>query len=207
MNKILFIVLFSLSLTGYAQKIIEKSIENAAIKTLVVSDDSIFKIEISTSLNDGIQLQSKIEGEYANAIIISAVTKNDTLYISSAFQPFFKMKNDKLSAHKVVSIELVLVLPENLTVYAKSAIASAEIKGKYKKLSLEFTQGNTTVKDFIGDAMINSVNGNIKMESNYAVVEATSKTGIIEKEPLVSGTHYIKLNTINGNISVTKTKN
>jgi hypothetical protein len=207
MNKILFIVLFSLSLTCHAQKSIEKIIENSAIKTIVVIDDSMFKIKISTNLNDNIVLQSKIEGEYANAIIVSAVTKNDTLYISSAFQPFFKTKNDKLSAHKVVSVELVLVLPENLTVYAKSAIASAEIKGKYKKLSLEFAQGNTTVKDFIGDAMINSVNGNIKIESNFAVVAVTSKTGSIEQEPLVSGMHHIKLNTINGNISVTKTKN
>lgn len=207
MNKFIFVILFSLSLPSQAQKIIEQSIENAAIKTVVIIDDAFFKIKIATTpRNDGIQLQSKLEGEYAKDMIVLTEIKNDTLFISSAFQPFFENKNDKLSAHKIVSVELVLELPENLIVYAKSAIASAEIKGKYKHLTLEFAQGNTTIENFTGAAVINSVNGDIAMESNYALVKTASKTGVVEEEPLISGINHITLNTINGNISVTKTK-
>ncbi|WAC00838.1 hypothetical protein N7U66_11255 [Lacinutrix neustonica] len=207
MNKFVFVIFLSLSLPCQAQKVIEQSIENTAIKTVVIIDDAIFKIKIATTpRNKGIQLESKIDGEYAKDIILLTEMKNDTLFISSMFQPFFESKNDKLSAHKIVSVELVLVLPENLSVYAKSAIASAKIKGRYKRLTLEFAQGNTTIKNFIGEAIVNSVNGDIAIESNYALVKTSSKTGVVKEEPLNSGIHHITLNTINGNISVTKTK-
>lgn len=202
-NILLFLFLsFQLS----AQKIVEQIINNPLIKTIVISDDSIFKIKIHTTLSNTIKLQSKIEGEYTKDLFVSTKVKNDSLVISSHFQPYYKDKNDKLSAHKVISIELVLKVPEKLNIYFKSSIASAEIDGNYKSIVAELSQGNTSITNFNGDAIINSINGNIKIETNYATINAMSKTGIIEKEALLPGKSLIKVNTINGNISITKTK-
>ena len=189
-----------------AQKITEQTIENESVSSIIIEGDHIFKISVKASKRKSFSLQSKIEGEYSKDLAVSSQIRNDTLLISTDFQPFFKTDNNhKLSAHKVISIEVILRIPENLDVYIKSAIASAEIEGKYKFLTLELSQGNAFITSFNGDAIVNSINGNVSIETNNALVEAVSKTGTVKQEELNSG-NQININTITGNISVIKTK-
>lgn len=205
--KLSFYIILVLSVLQLsAQKTINQTIDNPEVKTIFISDDNVFKINIKTTSDHTIKLRSRIEGEYTKDIIVSTEAKNDTLFISSSFQPFYKEYNDKLSAHKVLSVEIDVWVPKQFSFYAKSAMASANIEGDYKSLTLELPQGNTVISNFRGNATVNSINGNIIIETNYATVKAHSKTGIVNKEELVLGKNQIAINTINGNISVIKTK-
>jgi len=189
-----------------AQKKSTQIIDNPELKTIIIDDDAIFKMKLNSIKGKTIKLQSRIEGEYAEEMMVLNETKNDTLFISSSYLPSYIEYNDKLSVHKIQSVELSLWIPEQLTIYFKSAIASAEINGNFKHLIIELSQGNATISNFNGDATINSINGDIKLQTNNAIVKAYSKTGTITKEPLSFGENKIKLHTITGNISVTKTK-
>jgi len=130
-----------------AQKTFTQVIDNPEIKTIIIDDDAIFKIEINTTNDTRLKLESRIEGEYAKDQMITTKTKHDTLIISSGFHPLYEAHNDKLSAHKVLSVEVSLWLPKQLNVYVKSAIASANINGNFKALTVELSQGNTTISN------------------------------------------------------------
>ncbi|WP_052158414.1 DUF4097 family beta strand repeat-containing protein [Lacinutrix jangbogonensis] len=207
MKTILF-TLFSIStLLLYSQKIEEKIIYNNTLKSIVIEGDAIFKINVRTTTTSSIILISKIEGENAENTTIITEIKNDSLLITSAYQPFFKKANDKLSAHKVLSIEVSLEIPEHLYVYFKSEIASADVTGKYKQLILELNQGNANLDHFDGNAIINTINGNIHLETNYATINATTKTGKLNTEEITKAKNEILIHSINGNINIFKTKN
>ena len=200
---ILFLLLFSLI---HAQKVEEKIINNNAIQSIVINSDSIFKVEVKTSVNKTIRLFANMEGEYAKNTMLLTEVKNDTLLISTKYQYIDVKANDKLSAHKVFSLEIILEIPENLNLYFKSSIASAKVEGTYKQLTLELNQGNATINNFRGNAIINTQNGNINLETNNATIKAKTKTGKIEKALITGSQNQIKIQSINGNINVYKTK-
>jgi len=184
----------------------EKIINNNAIQSIVINSDSIFKVEVKTSVNKTIRLFANMEGEYAKNTMLLTEVKNDSLLISTKYQYIDVKANDKLSAHKVFSLEIILEIPENLNLYFKSSIASAKVEGTYKQLTLELNQGNATINNFRGNAIINTQNGNINLETNNATIKAKTKTGKIEKALITGSQNQIKIQSINGNINVYKTK-
>lgn len=206
MKHLFFIILVLICFQLEAQKIVEKSINAESIACVVVEGDGMFKIKIKTANTSSISIKTKIEGENSQHMVVSSEIKNDSLIIKSAYQPMFIGQNDKLSAHKVMSIELELSIPKHLSLYVKSDNASASINGTYNNITVELSQGNCMVNNFLGNATINTINGKIDLESNYATVSTYSKTGSITKRPLLLGENQISLHTINGDISVTKTK-
>jgi len=163
MKTIVSIIVLSLCFSLNAQKQIEKTINAKDIAIINISGDPFFKIKIETDEVSTISLSAKIEGEYAEHMVVLTEKKNDLLAISGTFQPLFKQDNDKLSAHKVLSVELKLVIPKNLEVTIKSTIASANISGDYANLFIELEQGNCQVENFSGNATINTINGNISV--------------------------------------------
>lgn len=189
-----------------AQKTEEKTITNNAIQYITIEGDAFFKIDVKTTTNKTIKINSRTEGEDALDTIILKEIKNDSLIISSIYKPLVKNYNDKLSVHKVTSIELLLEIPENLNLYFKSKIGSAKIYGRYKTLFLELHQGNANIFNFLGNAIINTFNGDINLETANATVKAKSKTGSVNYNKITSGKNQVQINTINGNINIHKTK-
>ncbi|WP_299383604.1 hypothetical protein [uncultured Lacinutrix sp.] len=207
MKYIVFLFCSLCFISLYGQKTEEITINNNTIKSIVIEDDAIFKININSTSIKTIKITSKIEGEYSKRTHILTQINNDILTITSAYPKLTNKTDDKLNAHKVHSIEIVLEVPKNLSLYIKSAIASAKISGTYKNLILELNQGNAQVLKFIGNATINTHNGNITLETNNAKIKAKTKTGIIESEKITQATNKIKIASINGNIKIYKTKN
>jgi len=129
-----------------------------------------------------------------------------SLLISTNFQPAFKDANDKLSAHKVLSIEVSVTLPEHITAYIKSDIAKAKIVGNHKNLTVELSNGNCELTDFKGHAMINTLEGDILATTNYAQVDAISSNASVVLGDLDSGPNTLKLKSLNGIIRVIKSQ-
>jgi len=206
MKNLLFALFTFTSFLMYSQKTEIKTIDNKTIKSIIIKGDAIFKIKTKTTKTNIITIISKIEGEEAQNTTIINEIKNDTLLISSAYKTFLEKNNDKLSAHKQLSIEVSIEIPEHLYLSFKSKIASAEVTGKYKQLILELNQGNVNINNFYGNAIINTINGNISIETNYANITALTKTGKINMEDIVKAKNEIIIHSINGNINIFKTK-
>lgn len=201
-----FLIVLCLCFSSHlvAQKQVDETFNASEVNSVVVDGNSMFKIDIQTQDSKMVQLLTKIEGEYTPEIAVSQQITDSTLYISSVFKPSFANHNDKLSAHKVVSIEVVLKIPKHLKVYVKSDIGSVKAKGDFTFFTVELAQGNCLLTDFFGSALINTINGDVEVHTNYARVKAHSKYGTLTKVPLVYGANTIELNSIHGDIKLIK---
>ena len=181
-----------------------KTLSAENIEVINFNFDKVYKINLLTHKSSSIIVEAIVEGENEEHIVLTNKRFMNSLYVSSSFQPAFKGANDKLSAHKVISIELHIKVPEQKAIYINSDIASIMGEGSYGKLTLELTNGNCQITNFSGNAVVNTIEGNIEFQSNYAKIKTSSKHGTIKTEELTIGDDTIDLNSINGDITVTK---
>lgn len=201
------ILLLLIAITSVcAQKSTEKIWNADVINTIVIDGENVFNITVSNSPSNTILLKVKIEGEHANQLVMVDSIVNKQLYISSSFQPLFVKDNDKLSAHKVMSVEYQLLVPKNIKLEIKSNIGSVDLVGTYPSVFIELNQGNCNLKQFLGNAYINTVNGDINIETDHAKVEAFTKTGQITLTQFKFLKFNLNCHTINGDIKITKTE-
>ena len=201
---LIFITLFSITLN--AQKRIDKIFDAQDITTLQIDGNNCFKIHVIDSNTNQIKIQTKIEGEHNENVIVIARTSKDSLYVSTRFQPLFEADNDKLSAHKVISIELEIQVPKHMILNVKSDISSVVAEGVFSTVFVELDQGQCRLKSFLGSATINTINGSIFIESDFARVQAFSRHGVVNIQPLILGENHLYLKSIHGDISVSKTE-
>lgn len=196
----------SVVLKTQAQKVLEKTVDASQLTTLIIEDDILFNIKMKTGTTNQIKIRTKFEGEASEHLVLTTVTTADTLSVSTTFQPLYLAYNDKLSAHKVLSVEMEIEIPESLTVYLNSTQASVAMQGRYKHVMLELRQGHCKITDFQGQALVNTIHGHIEVYANYAIVDMFSRSGRISREPIQQGNTHIKIRSHNGNISLYSTK-
>ncbi|OBX23546.1 MULTISPECIES: DUF4097 family beta strand repeat-containing protein [Bizionia] len=203
-STILLVIL--LSAPVFSQKGMQRIIDASEISTIDVAGNTIFKIKISAKPVQVITMSLQVEGENNEQIVLQTRHENQTLFIGSAYQPLFVKPDDKLAAHKKISIELTLEIPENLTVIITSDIASVVVIGNYKFLIAELLNGHFSAHKYSGDLQVDTLHGNIELETRSGKLDLNTKKGTIVQDKMPLGTNQISLNSINGNISVTKTQ-
>jgi hypothetical protein len=191
-----------LSLFTSAQKDTSQQIDSKGIESVYINTDEAFKINMKTTKGDKILISTHTEGEYFNDIALITETQGKSLYLSTKFRKILQSGYDKLSAHKVFSLEITIQIPEKLQVLIKSNIAALEAKGVYDFLEVELNSGYCTLTNFVGNALINTYNGSISIETTNATVTASSRNGEVIIPPDFTGNHIIKATSINGNIRV-----
>ncbi len=200
-----FFVLF-IGLSVFAQKETSSIIDANGITAVVIKSDEVFKIQISTAPVKTITVKTRTDGEYFNNISMDSEVSGETLVLTSRFREILQSGFDKLSAHKVFAMEVEIEVPEGLSVELISNLASVYAEGEYEKIFVQLKSGFCKLREFHGDALINTYDGNVEVETSNAVVEACSRHGTVETASNAYGQHAIYITSINGNISVTKTK-
>ncbi|NER14447.1 hypothetical protein GWK08_13415 [Leptobacterium flavescens] len=203
-----FIIAFFLLSSSllFAQKTVEKTVVGTLLKGIKVDAHNCFKIEIGTHASPKIRVESSIDGEYSDDLVISVLEKEDHLVIRAGFSPLFKNPNDKLSAHKVISIYLNILVPEGFEVDLLGGGVRTDISGKIKDLKVVLDNGICSIRDFYGNAEVSTRNGNIFLEARQAEVESESRYGQVKSEDIEPGKSKITLKTVNGDIYVSKPK-
>jgi len=209
MHKLIFIITFLFFGNHYcwAQKVIQKEFSSEELHALSIIDDGIYKIKIQSSEEPTIKLELHISGEYSESVIIEEKIIKGILSLKTGFAPFFKLKNDKLAAHKVMALEIKLIIPETISVEIKSKLASAKTIGKIKNLAVVLENGNCDSSNFQGNAHIKTEGGNIIVHAqNNVSGSAISKFGIIENTLPKHRKYSIEAESNNGNISLLQTE-
>src|SRR5690606_28318764 len=105
-----------------AQKKVIKTIDNTSVSFIQIDGKNCFSLALETVDAPKITVEAAIDGEYLQDVLVNVKQEGATLLVSSGFQPNFVFPNDKLSAHKVISISLKISIPKNLkvTVYGTS---------------------------------------------------------------------------------------
>jgi hypothetical protein len=202
----ILVLLFMIS-EGFAQKILEKSWDAKEIEGLEIISDEVFKINLFSEETDQIQLITRIEGENYEQVVVQVSEAHQTIRLTTGYTPYFEATNDKLAAHKVISIEMDLYVPEHLEVFIQGAIVSVETLGVFKKLRLELDTGNCELHGFEGDALLNTKSGNITVYGKSDVfATGATKGGTLRNELSSPEKFRVRAQSVNGDITLLKSQ-
>ncbi len=201
-----FLSVIVIFLTGftYAQKDTFEIIEAGEIKKIRIDTDEAYLISITTANTQQIKISTHSEGEYFNNIKLASSVEGEKLNLTTQYPQRLTGGYDKLSAHKVFSLEIELIIPKHLEVIVNSNIASLSSSGAFKSLHADLNQGYCNLIDFHGIAVVNTFTGNISVETNRGDIQAYSRNGEVKIPDFIPGLNPIKLNSIDGDILVRK---
>lgn len=187
-----------------AQKRVTKSLLNPEITAITLDATNSFELSVNTARGNEMLLEASFDGEYSNDLLINVRESGKTLMVSTGFQPNFKNPNDKLSAHKVISIALKVVLPERkrVTIYGTGCKVTA--KGKYDTLKITLSDGLTFLKNVQGIVEVASQSGTISVAAASGSINASTKYGRVGPNEIPFGDVIYNLSSVTGDILLDK---
>ncbi|MCX2680569.1 hypothetical protein OOZ15_11510 [Galbibacter sp. EGI 63066] len=204
MRFLLFILFIGVGITGYAQKEVRKSISVKEITFVQVDAENVFEVVIDTHKADQIIAEAFMEGEYQNELMISLKEEGTTLWIGTEFRPSYANPNDKLSAHKVLSVALHITLPEHMELNVQGKGTTMKLSGNYKELKAVTNSQWVFLKDITGAISVKTIDGDILTENIKGKMVADSKYGTVNSSFVKDGHSYFELNSVNGDIYINK---
>src|SRR5690606_41181547 len=108
MKQVFYVIVFFLVSQVQAQKATNKSFSSKGISALVIDGNMVFKMHIETAKTQTISIQSLAEGEYSEEVVLITQIKNNTLYISSKFQPRSEEHTSELQSRENLVCRLLL---------------------------------------------------------------------------------------------------
>lgn len=204
----LFILLLVFSGNLLAQKKLFKEYDVGNTHTLFIESDDIFQIKLSTAQTNKITIYTQIEGETFESTLLHTEIVEGVLKITTGRTPDFVPFNDKLSAHKVLSVVVEIILPEGLALDVYSTLASVEAQGDYNQVRINLGRGGCHLSSFRfrESVHINTISGNIMVETKKATVLAQSRNGTVVVSEGMTGSNTMHLQSIDGNITVIKSQ-
>lgn len=199
----LVILCFTYNL-GLAQKLVKKSLINPEISFVSLDTKNCFALEMSTIEGNEMIVEATIDGEYKKDLIVKIEEQGKTVHLSAGFSPNFVNPNDKLSAHKVVSIALKIKLPKHKDVKVYGTSCNITASGLFNSLEVILDDGTCTLKQVEELAKVSTQSGDITLYSRSGRVLAHTKYGKLSKERIPKGNNTFTLQTVTGNISLIK---
>ncbi len=189
---------------SFGQTDTRELIDAENIKSIRINTDEVYLLKITSSASSEINIKTHSEGEYFNEIQLQTRIKGTELEILTKYPERLVNGFDKLSAHKVFSLEIELRIPEGLEIFITSNIASLETNGDFESISADLKQGYCKLENFEGAAVINTYSGNILVETSSGLIEASSRNGDVQIPDFIPGRNPIRLTSIDGDIMVRK---
>lgn len=193
-----------MGISGLAQKQLERTIDARSVSLLQIDAANCFEVKIETGDTDVIVVTARLEGEYTKDLDLKVYENGRTLAINAGFKDTFINPNDKLSAHKVVSIALHVFLPKwkNVQLYGTNARVVAQ--GDYEDMNIVLADGICELDQVGRNVRVRTQSGNITMKAKSGSIAASSKYGLVNKMVLPKGTNRYNLSTVTGNIELKK---
>ena len=203
---ILYLCCFMLIGTSvWAQKSLRKDFYEK-VEGISIQSDEIFEIHIVTRDSDHISVKTKIDGETFESALLTTKIVDGQLYIGTSKTPDYHPFNDKLAAHKVLSIAIYLEIPHHLNLDIYSTLARLDARGSYGRVRVDLGRGDCRLDafSFRESAIINTLSGSIRIEVDQANLNAQSRNGNVVIPTNLTGTQTMSLKSIDGDIVVLK---
>ncbi|MDN3595781.1 hypothetical protein [Zunongwangia endophytica] len=205
-----YVVLIALCFfSSYGVLFAQKDTQNilsSDFEEIIFEADEVFKINVYSEDRETVKFNTHSEGEYYNNIQLRTKLENGILILETQYPERLVGGFDKLSAHKVFSFEVDLYLPEGKKVSISSNSASIIVKGKFDNFTANLQRGYCILENFDGNCTVNTYKGDITAQVISGEINAKSRHGEVSVAKDLFGMHQIKLTSINGDISVRKTK-
>ena len=187
-----------------AQKTVQKSIISPDIEAISLDVTNNFEVSINTASGNEMLLEASIDGEYSKDLLVNVSQSGNTLIISTGFQPNFQNPNDKLSAHKVISIALEVWLPEHKKVIVYGTGCNVFAKGSYTMLNIVLSDGSCILTNIQGSVDVSTQSGGISVMAASAKIKAASKYGNVEPNKIPLGNTFYDISSVTGDIHLDK---
>lgn len=197
--RILILLFFTLNFLT-AQKVVEKSIVDRAVTYFQIDASNCFEITIDTQDTDTVIVAASLEGEYHKDLVLNVQEVGSEVLVNAGFRPNYKTPNDKLSAHKVVSISLKIIVPEHKNVQVFGTSCRVQVNGSYQRLKVTLNDGASYLNQVNGLVEVSTQSGDIIVESAAAEIRSKSKYGKVVENRIPNGDNMYLLNTVTGNI-------
>jgi len=194
--------LSGLSFNAKAQVTSTQHIDAESIQIIKLQLEQVAFVNIKTSEKQEIEIRTESSGEYSQAIQLDKQIKQNELLIKSVFDEKLKGGFDKLSALKVFSIGLHLLIPADIKVDISTDITNIKLKGDYKTVHIENKFGNCRLTEFQGNAQINAFSGNVFIETANTYINASTENGNKEIATIEGNKYSIDVKTVDGNIQI-----
>lgn len=204
MVRVVMLLLLS-SFAGNAQKLVRKSLLDSQISLIEVDATNCYRINVRSSPSREMTVEASMEGEYANDLSLRVGAQGTTMEIGAGFAPQFNVPNDKLSAHKLLSIALNVTVPDGMDVRVHGTNSSVAVRGRFGEVTVVLADGQCLLDRMAGSATVSTLSGEITLISARARVEATSRYGQVIGTTLPIGQDSFLLHTVTGNIHIKTT--
>jgi len=206
MRILVFIAFVIASVTVRGQKLVKKAIIDPHIDFIQIDSQYCYRIDLKTAQTDEVTVSASIEGEYAKDLLVSIEETGTTALISADFQPIFINPNDKLSAHKVVSIALEIQVPNYKSVAVFGTNCDVYATGKYENLNVTLSDGRCTLTNVSETVEVVTQKGDIWLNAPSGEILAETDYGTVEDQNIPFGHNLFVLKSVEGNIHLMKTK-
>jgi len=197
---------FLASITVAAQKVVKKTYVNANNDYIQIDSNNCYQVDLTTASGDELSVEAIIDGEYKKDLVVNIEQEGQTILVNTGFQPNFIFPNDKLSAHKVVSIRLHITLPEyhDIRLYGTSSHVNAT--GNYKNLKVDLADGVCELRNIGENVQVKTQRGTIYLFTDKGDILATSAYGTVSGSSIPSGDSVYDLRSVEGDIHLKKTE-
>ncbi len=199
---VLFLLLCTVTTSTFSQRILSKTLVNRHSQHFFIDTQHAFKVGLNTNSKHEISVKALVEGEYENDLVLDLREEGSHIHIGISFLPDHQIKNDKLSAHKVISVSLEISLPAEMSVYLNSVSSIMKIEGLYKLLQVVMQEGQCDLDQVNGVVKITTTSGGISLKTTGGVVSANTEFGQMEIQDLPLGEAEYSLRSISGDIHV-----
>ena len=148
------------------------------------------------SEGDELIVEARLDGEYAEALSVNITEEGATLWVGTDFRPNFENPNDKLSAHKVVSVSLVIQVPAHLDLQVFGTSCNVSLSGAFRNVDVVLNDGSCTLNQVSQQVHVQTQSGHIRLNSLKGVVQAVSHYGQVVQEEIPEGDERFELETV-----------
>ncbi len=199
--------LFSIQ-NSWSQKDLSRTYVAEGIESFLIDGNGVHSLSVITEDVDVISVNVHLEGETSEEIVIKEHMEGSKLELGFGSWPLAKVYNDKLSAHKVVSVGVTLIIPERLFVSITSNTTAVFAQGTFNTLYVSIEDGNCVVKNFNGNANLTTNSGVIlvTVANKTTSALALSTYGSIKNDLKSTGVFTINAKSVHGDITLQQTQ-
>ncbi|MDG1571662.1 hypothetical protein OZ410_05005 [Robiginitalea sp. M366] len=188
----------------YAQKRVNLALPDNTLTGIVIDAEQCFQVVLETGDPGQVVVEAEMEGEYQGDILVKTEILGNTLHIGTGFSPIFERPNDKLSAHKVLSVRLRVHLPPRQSVTVNGQRAEIRARGDYRNLTVRVVDGSCQLRHTAEQTRVQTGSARIEAWVERATVEAYSRSGEVRVDPIPDGNGQWVLSSHSGDIRVNR---
>lgn len=187
---------------AYGQKQVSRVLLDPDVSSIVVDAGQSFALDLETGPSDQVTVEARMEGEYQGEVLVQTEQLGRTLRIGTGYSPAFDLPNDKLGAHKVLSVRLRVIFPENQQVEVYGGQCQVAASGVYRVLNIHIEDGGCRLDHRAGATRVETRSAPITARVSTGTIEASSRYGEVRIDPIPKGEPRYFFQSTRGDIRV-----